>query len=366
MQSERFRTLVESKGPYASVYFDDSHDTEDAAAQRDLKWRAIRDELEQHDAPAEVIEALQHAILDASPAVGRSGRGLIAGADGLLLNEHLIRPIETPVVRFSSLPYLVPVVEHGALHSTYVIVTVDHAGGDIALHRDRKVESATVDGGGSPIHKADSAETPGYGDPQRRTMEAGRKNLRAVAERLANLVDEDSPEVIFVVGEVQSRSDLMPTLEDRVVERVVELDIGARHSGFDEADLQPAVDQEFLRRRLSMIERAAEQFTQATGQGSGLATQGLDGVCAALRAGAVETLIIGDIGDATVVAGDDLLTVAPNENVLSELGTAPTQTLRADEALPLAAVRTGAALVRTDERITPDDGIAAVLRYALP
>ncbi|MGE2717041.1 hypothetical protein ACQI4L_23540 [Mycolicibacterium litorale] len=366
MQSERFRTLAESKGPYASVYFDDSHDTEDAAAQRDLKWRAVRDELEQQEAQPEVIEALQHAILDTSPAVGRSGRGLIAGSDGVLLNEHLIRPIETPVVRVSSLPYLVPVVEHGDLHSTYVIVAVDHAGADIALHRDRKVESDTVDGGGYPIHKADGAETPGYGDPQRRTMEAGRRNLRAVAERLATLVDQVSPEVIFVVGEVQSRADLTPTLEERVAERVVELEVGARHSGFDDTELQHEIDQEFLRRRLAAIEHAAEQFSQAMGQGSGLATQGLHGVCAALRAGAVETLIIGDVGDATVVAGEDLMTVAPNENVLSELGAAPSQTLRADEALPMAAIRTGAALIRTDERIDPDDGIAAVLRYALP
>jgi hypothetical protein len=366
MQSERFRTLAESKGPYASVYFDDSHDTEDAAAQRELKWRDIRDDLESQGASAELIETLQRAVLDTPPAVGRSGRGLVAKADRVLLNEHLIRPIETPVVRSSSLPYLVPVVEHGALHSTYVVAVVDHAGADIEVHRDQTVQSETVDGGGYPIHKADRAETPGYGDPQRRTMEARRKNLRAVAERLATLVDEVSPEVIFVVGEVQSRSDLRPTLAERVAERVVELEVGARHSGFSDADLQHAVDQEFLRRRLAAIEHAAEQFAQAIGQGSGLATQGLNGVCAALRAGAVETLIIGDIGDATVVAGDDLMTIAPNENVLSELGTAPNQILRADEALPLAAVRTDAELVRTDERITPDDGIAAVLRYALP
>ncbi|MDY6871944.1 MAG: hypothetical protein SV966_16100 [Actinomycetota bacterium] len=365
MQFERFRTLAESKGPYASVYFDDSHNTEDAAAQRELRWRAVRDELDKQDAPTELIDSLQPAVLDAPPAVGRSGRGLVAGADGVLLNEHLIRPIETPVVRVSSLPYLVPVVEHGDQHSTYVIVAVDHAGADIALHRDRSVVSDTVDGGGYPVHKADSAETPGYGDPQRRSMEAGRKNLRAVAERLATLVDEASPEVIFVVGEVQSRSELAHTLDERVAERLVELDVGARHSGFADTDLRHAVDQEFLRRRLATIEHAAEQFSQAIGQGSGLATQGLHGVCAALRAGAVETLVIGDIGDATVVAGDDLLTIAPNENVLSELGTAPAQTLRADEALPLAAVRTGAALVRTDERIDPADGIAAVLRYTL-
>jgi hypothetical protein len=366
MDAENFRSLPESKGPYASVYYDDSHDTEDAAAQRDLKWRAIKDELDQQGASAGLIETLQHAVLDTEPAVGRSGRGIIAGADGVLLNEHLIRPIETPVVRVSALPYLVPVIEHGDQHSTYVVVAVDHTGADITLHRDRARESQTVDGGGYPVHKADSAETPGYGDPQRRTMEAGRKNLRAVAERLAALVDEAAPQVIFVVGEVQSRADLTPTLEARVAERVVELEVGARHSGIADTDLQRAIDQELLKRRLAVIDQAAQQFSQAIGQGSGLATQGLPGVTAALRAGAVETLIIGDVGDATVVAGDDLLTLAPNANVLSELGTAPVQTLRADEALPMAAIRTAAALVRTDERISPEDGIAAVLRYALP
>ena len=62
-------------------------------------------------------------------------------------------------------------------------------------------------------------------------------------------------------------------------------------------------------------------------------------MCAALRDGAVETLIIGDIGDATVVLGDEVTTIAPNEDVLSEFGRA---------ALPMAAIATDANLVRTD------------------
>ncbi len=55
--------------------------------------------------------------------------------------------------------------------------------------------------------------------------------------------------------------------------------------------------------------------------------------------------------------------MAPNANVLSEQGAAPAKTLRADEALPMFAVSVGAALVRTDERIAPAGGVAAVLRY---
>jgi hypothetical protein len=366
MQAARFRSLLDAKGPYASVYFDDSHDTEDANAQRDLKWRAMRGELERHDAASEVIDIVEQRIIGAAPASGRSGRGLIAGVDGILLEEHLIRPLEAPVVRYSSLPYVIPIVEHGARHPTYIVVTVDHAGGDVVLHREGKVLSDTVDGGGNPVHTASSAETPGYGDPQRRSMEAGRKNLRAVAERLVHMVDSVAPEIVFVVGEVHSRADFGSTLEERVAQRVVELDVGARGSGFDEADLRHAIEQELLKRRLTAMEHVAQQFSQAMGQGSGLATEGADGVCAALRAGAVETLIIGDVGDLTVVAGDDLLTVAPNANVLSELGTAANQTLRADEALPTVAIMTDAALIRMDERLAPKDGIAAVLRFALP
>jgi peptide chain release factor subunit 1 len=68
----------------------------------------------------------------------------------------------------------------------------------------------------------------------------------------------------------------------------------------------------------------------------------------------VDTLIIGELGEATVVADEELTTIAPNADVLSEQGAAP----------PMFAVSVGASLVRTDERIAPADGVGAVLRYA--
>jgi hypothetical protein len=364
MRSERFHSLLTSHGPYGSVYFDDSHNTEDADAQLDLKWRALREQLEQQGADPALTENIGSAIAQGRPAVGRSGRAVVASADGVLVHEHLIRPAG-PTVRVSPLPYIVPVIEHGDEHPTYVVVAVDHEGGDFTIHRGGAVTGTTVEGDGYPVHKASSAESPGYGDPQRTAEGARQKNIREVAEQLTSLVDKIDPQVVFVVGEVQSRSDFVKDLPDRVASRAVELSVGARHSGFDDEQLQHEIGQEFQRRRIAVIDEAAQQFQTGIGSGSGLATEGLDGVTAALRAGAVETLIIGDIGDATVVAGDDIATVAPNENVLSELGTAPTQVLRADEALPMLAVSTGAALVRTDERIAPKDGIGAVLRYAL-
>ncbi len=46
MRSERLRWLVKAEGPFASVYFDDSHDTLDAVEQLEAKWRDIRKHLE--------------------------------------------------------------------------------------------------------------------------------------------------------------------------------------------------------------------------------------------------------------------------------------------------------------------------------
>jgi hypothetical protein len=303
-------------------------------------------------------------VLDLRPPIGRSGRAVVAGAEGVVLNEHLLRPTAATVVRVSELPYVVPIVEHGFDDPNYVLVTVDHTGAEITVHVDGTLSTETVDGGGYPVHKASAAETAGYGDPQLRTEEAARKNLRAVADRVAELADDAAADAVFVVGETRSQSDLMTTLNGRVAELAVALRVGARHSGHDFGQVAGAIEAELGKRRLAVIHDAAQRFAAQLGRQSGLAAQGLGPVCSALRQGAVETLIIGDIGEATVVADEGLTTVAPNADVLSEQGAAAARTLRADEALPWFAISVGAALIRTDTQITPADGIGAVLRYA--
>jgi peptide chain release factor subunit 1 len=364
MESERFRKLLDVPGPFASVYFDDSHDTHDAAAQLDLKWRAVREELERQHADEAVIGEIGTAVNDLRPPVGRSGRAVVASAGDVEINQHLALPTPATVVRVSELPYIVPILAQSFDHPDYVLVVVDHSGADITTHIGGKLRAEAVDGGGHPVHKAAGAENAGYGDAQIRTDEDARKNLRAVADRVSELVDNHDFDVIFVVGEVSSRSDLIAELPHRLRERTATLDIGARHSGHDFGEVERAIEAEFLKRQLRTIDDVAWRFTAEIGRQSGLAAEGLGGVCSALRQGAVETLIIGDLHDATVVSDEELTTVAENENVLSEQGAAAAKTLRADEALPMFATSIGAALVRTDERIAPVDGVGAVLRYA--
>jgi peptide chain release factor subunit 1 len=350
MDTQRLRPLLTAPGPFTSVYFEDSHDTEDADAQLELRWRGLREQLEKLGVGETVTADIERAVMDLRPPVGRSGRALIAGADGVVLNEHLLRPTATPIVRVSELPYVVPIVEHGFEDLNYVLAAVDHGGADITLHVDGKLRTETVEAGD--------------GDPQLRTEEAARKNMRAVADRIGELVDAKAADAVFLVGEVRSRSDLLATLPDRVKGLAVELQIGARHSGHDFDEVQQAIEAQLLKRRLAVIDDAAQRFSAELGRQSGLAAEGLGPVCSGLRQGAVDTLIIGELGEETVVADDELTTVAPNAEVLSEQGAAAARTLRADEALPMFAISVGAALVRTDERIAPADGIGAVLRYA--
>jgi peptide chain release factor subunit 1 len=81
--------------------------------------------------------------------------------------------------RWSELPYIVPIVEHGIEHHTYLVVAVDRAGADITGHQGNSVHSETAEGGGYPVHHAHSADTPGYGDPQRTVEGAVEHNTRA-------------------------------------------------------------------------------------------------------------------------------------------------------------------------------------------
>lgn len=206
------------------------------------------------------------------------------------------------------------------------------------------------------------------GDPQQRSDEQNRKNIREVADRLTAIIDADAPEIVFVVAETSSMSDLRAAAPERLAERLVDLGIGARNSGYSADDVHKAVTAELERRRNEVLGDAAERLQTGLGQDPALAVEGLTSVCGALRNGEVETLILAEIGDAVVVDGGEesggLTTVAPTAENLSELGLAPQRTLRADEALPMAAIMTGAELVRIDERIAPRDGVAAVLRYA--
>ena len=333
MESDRFRRLVDATGPFVSVYFDDSHDTADATAQLDARLRDVRKHLEEQSVDTSVIDAIETAVRAKHPPVGRSGRGVIAAGSEIVLDERLIRPPTATILR--------------VLHTSYLMVAVDNTGADISL------------ASGSQTVKSDDHAGPQGKD------EAVRKNIREVADRVTHLVDEHGPDIVFITGETTARAELLAELPERVTAKAVQLQGGGRTAGTDDTEVHHEMGQEFLKRRLAAIDDAAQRFN--AGRGTGLAVEGLANVMAALRDGAVDTLIIGDLGQATIAADhDQLLLSGPDATTVSALGGSPDRVLRADEALPLIAVATHAALIRTDERLDPADGVGALLRYADP
>jgi hypothetical protein len=354
MESDRFRLLLDTPGPFASVYFADPEDIDDVSAQVDLNWRALRKRLDQQGVDESVTAEIQHAVMNVRPPFGGRGRAVVASARGVVLNEHLLRPAAEPIVRVSELPYIVPILEFGFQHSHYLLVVVDPTGAFITTHSDvtRRSEAVEADGGAA----CSALGAAGFGDLQ----------LRPVAGRVSELVHGASFDAVFLVGDGGSRSDLLAALPERVRQRATSLPIDVRRGGYDFEEIQRAIDVTLLRQRLNAIDSAADRFNAEVSRRSGLAVEGLGAVCSALRDGSVATLILGEIDRATVVADEGLTTVAPSADVLSEQGAAPAKTLRADEALPLMAISVGASVVRTDERITPADGVAALLRSAAP
>lgn len=363
MRSDRLRWLVKAKGPFASVYFDDSHDTLDAVERLETQWGDIRKRLEDLGAGAALVERLEDAVLHHRPAVGRRGRAVIATGEQLLINEPLVGPPPATVVRLSDYPYVVPLIELEMQRPTYVFAAVDHTGADVTLYQGDAVTSTSIDGGGYPVHKPVTAGWNGYGDLQHTTEEAIRMNCRAVAAQLTRLVDDADPEVVFLCGEVSSRVDVIAELPRRVAQRVSELHAGSRKSGIDEDAVRRLTAAEFARRRDAEMGEIAGRFEAEVGRRSGLAAQGVAAVCAALREGDIDTLFVGDLGDATVVTGTAPTAVAPDADALSDFGEPVQRVARADEALPFAAIAVGAALVAPGDRIGPADGVGALLRY---
>src|ERR1700733_12224450 len=85
MESDRFRPLLEAPGPFASVYFDDSQDTDDDTTELELKCWTLREHLKRQGANASITSAIEEAVRDARLPVGRGRRAVIAASCGVVV-----------------------------------------------------------------------------------------------------------------------------------------------------------------------------------------------------------------------------------------------------------------------------------------
>jgi Bacterial archaeo-eukaryotic release factor family 2 len=346
--------LTRKPGPFATVYLDASHDTADAARVIELRWAEARDQLATQGADAATLDALAAAVEDSPPAVGRAGRVLVARGGEVVLDRSLPEPPARPAARWGPLPDLLP-----------------ETGGEIFLAGPdaRPALAEQVEGGEHPVHKVRGGGWS-HLSMQERVEESWRRNTAQVAERVDRRVVESGASVLLVAGDARARSRLVDALGQRSASIAVEVERGSV-GGEDLADaVTEAVQDVVTGNRLALLER----YEKAAGRPDGLAVQGIGPVLAALRAEAVDTLLLdaGVARDRTVWISDPPGQVAEAAEDLRAVGADPIGEVPVDAALLRAAAGTGAGFVpigggRPGLVGRPlDDGVGALLRYPLP
>ncbi len=368
--------LTETPGPYATVYLDASHDSEDAARVLELRWAGQRAELAEQGADEATLAALDAAVNGADAVVGKAGRTLVAAGGRVLLDRTVPEPPARPSATWGPAPDLLPLLLDAPEPLTAVVVRVDKTGGEILLaDPGDAADPQQVDevrGDTYPLHKARGGGMK-HLKMQHTVENTWRSNVAALAERVDAEVRRTGARVLVLAGDVQSRTILREVLAERSTGIAVDVEHSGGRSGGDDDQLAEAVESAV--RGAADAERQAvlERLDQELGRPDGLATSGLEPVLQALRAEQVDTLLLdgGVTRAGELWVGESPSQVATDEERLRGLGSEPVGRIPVDAALLRAAAASGATFqLLGGGRGGPvgkpvEDGVAALLRYPL-
>ncbi|WP_406276112.1 Vms1/Ankzf1 family peptidyl-tRNA hydrolase [Nocardia sp. NBC_00881] len=268
-----FRQIIERDGPFASICFDSSHDTEDSAHQLELRWRSIDAELDGAGASPRIRELLEQAIADRPATEGKCGRLLIADGNEVLADQRLPNPPDTEVVRVSPLPYLLPLIEWEAQRVPHVVAVVDRVGSELYSLDEHGAELAkSLRGVDHPVHKVRHGGWS-HRTLHKRVEETTRRNIHEFAAEVTRLADTVHAQIIVLAGEVEARSSLHAAIEPHGRD-IVEAESGSRAPGSDpvalDAEVHEILDRVADDRRASVLARFAAEL----GRAGGLAVEG--------------------------------------------------------------------------------------------
>ena len=358
--------LYETSTPVASLYINTSRDAEDADHAIRVRWDKARDELRERGLDETTLEAMDTVVGATEGVPGPHGQVVYAAGGKVLLDSTVSEPPQDYVVRFGTLPDPLPGLAAEGRHVPYAIAIVDSIGADLtAEYADGRTVTRRIEGEDYPIHMPRGG---GYhhNQMQRAAGEQVGHNLDDVAEIFAELADRSKAEVVAVAGEISVRGDLVQRLPERVRERAVELESGSRASGSETSPVEEELDEHLDRRADEHVRDAVEAFER--GDPDGASAEGLDSVVHALQRGQVETLLWSEGfpgSDRKLWIGPSGEQIALNAQELRDMGVSDPIEEEAGPALVRSVSLTGAGFLRVPgQRLAPEDGIAAVLRFA--
>lgn len=306
MHTASLHNLIGVDGPFVSVFLD-------VGDHVDLRWRAMRDQLQAQGADPYLVALTHMAITSGVTPRGLAGRGLVVGDGRVLVDRYVPVPPTGYTARFGPLPYLLPLVDLSEPLLPHVVVQVGDHGADLR----------GVDPTGRPVAVASvGARRPG------RRLDAA--ELADVAQEATTLVDRLGAPLLVLAGPLAGRRSLRVALPSRYHHLVVEVE-----GSPDRAVLHLAGRANQDARRV-VVERFRDESSRLTGR----AVHGLDAVARALEAGEVDTLLLSD----TLV------------------GSREVDGKRADELLPLRAVEAGAEIVLVGGAVRLHEDVGALLK----
>ncbi|MEV4098682.1 Vms1/Ankzf1 family peptidyl-tRNA hydrolase [Nonomuraea sp. NPDC049649] len=336
MRLDFIRPLYERPGPYASVYLGAL-----TARERATLWTSLRDELERAGGAA--FDELEEEVR--SPGPGRA----VFAAGGEVVLSKVLPGVPRPLVAFTPLPHVTPLLTQLGESVPHLRVIIDHAGAEVGVYGDGSPRTRTVEAEEWPLQK-----TAQGGFSQRRyeraVEETWEKNAVAVAQEVDEQVRRVDAQLVLVAGEPHSRAMLCDHLGTKSTDRVQMVERGHRNatSGFEQ-DVEDALGSWLDDRRAELLERLGEQ-----GGPTGVAR-----VAQALREGRVHALLMPGELPRPVWIGEGATQLSPDAGELRTWGVEQPVQERADSALARAAAMTGAEMWFTDQV----QDVAAVLRY---
>ncbi|MFI5486302.1 Vms1/Ankzf1 family peptidyl-tRNA hydrolase [Micromonospora echinaurantiaca] len=363
MQLSFLRPLYDRPGPWCSVYLDASANTEDAHPALDLRWRALRDELQRQRADVASIDAVERVVRGHDPMAGDYGLAVFATRGRVVLSEYLSAPPLRDLAAFSELPHVMPLLAQRGEQVAWVRVLADRTGADaMAISAGGVPRRSHVQGRES--YQLRRVNPGGWSQSryQRAAMEAWHHNAGDVTAATVELAEKVGAEVVVVAGDVRATGMIAAQMPERWQDAVVRTDAGSRAGGADQTLLDDITVQTIAEVADQRITAALDRFGMQEDVGAGL-----DAVVSALQRNQVENMLIVDDPSANgqLWIGPEPTEIATDPRELNAMSVTDPAKVRADAALVRALVGTDAELTVLGPDEAPElvDGVGAVLRY---
>ncbi|MFF4606551.1 hypothetical protein ACFY12_27940 [Streptomyces sp. NPDC001339] len=354
MRLSLLRPVIDRPGPWATVYADIQHGTEDVEREQELLAGATTAQLFALGADEATCGAIHEALV--APRRGEpgvhAGRVLFAADGVIVLDTPLPGPPAHPFAAWGPVPRVTPLLAAVGDDPVCVVVRLDRAGADLSVLGER----ATGDDR-SERH----VRTPAQGTVEQSAAE--------IADAVREAFESCGAEAVVLIGEAHERHLVHEKLPEPLRAVTYESEHGAR---------APGAERDLVERDIAQVRAVQERdhervvtdlFRAGEGAGGTVARRAASGIPAlveAAREHRIDTLLVAAHGtDAArqvwVGPGVDQLALRGTE--LVELGEDHPACARADDALVRSVAASGAEIVVVhDPEQAPDGGLGAILR----